>query len=145
MTRATPSPQTHGKDPVEDDETSPDVASLLGVHLRCTEVCLEDIEVDDLDADVAVEHRCDLRGDDSKDVCGDLELLVEDGQSWNDVAVLSLGMVDDAAINEVNDEDERLGGDRGLPEGQRLLHLGHKLDEDLCDISLLSAKFFGLT
>lgn len=61
------------------------------------------------------------------------EGIVVDTQRSDDVGVLSRVGVDEDTEEHVDDINERLGDEGGLPEGMRLTHLGHELDKDLGD------------
>ena len=120
-----------GDGPVDGDDDGPEDFAFAGGEERGVEEVHEDVVVEDFDADVAVQACGDETGGDGEHVADDLPAVGGDALVGELVGVLALEVVDVAAVDEVDGEDEELGAPHGLDEVAGAFHFGHEFDEEL--------------
>jgi len=115
--------------PVDGDHADPDEFSCSTGEVGKTKQFLEDVLVEDLDSDIAIQCSGDQASDERDDItslerAGGRETLVGgvDG-------VLTLKGIDVDSKEEIDDVDEGVGQDQRLPKVEWLTHLGHELAE----------------
>jgi len=140
-----------GEGPVDGHEGGPEELAAPGRQGRGAEQVLQDLNVDDLEADVAVQAGGDEGGEEQDDVAGRLPGVGGEALDDGVVAVLALcGVVsvlvtggdemggtetylvrvDKDAVKHVADVDEELGAEERLPKVVGVAHLAHKGSKD---------------
>jgi len=118
-----------GDGPVGGDEGDPEPFAGCGGEGWGVEKLLEDFDVGDFDADVAVEGGGDQAGDDVHDVGGGLPVIRGEALHHGVEGILSLVRVDKNTEEEVDDIDEDVGAEDTLPEIPGVAHLSQEGDE----------------
>lgn len=118
-----------GTRPVDWYERSPDYLSFLCGQRRCTEEVGEDIVVQDLDADIAIETSSNQCAEETDDVSNSLPGVDRNALERRIDGILSLIAVEEASVKDIDDVDERLSADHSLPEITGTSHLRHELGE----------------
>lgn len=112
---------------VEGNEEDPQGLALLGSEVGAAEHVLNDVLVDDLDTNVAIENSCNKRRDQVEGVGRGLPSVGTDALVGRIVGELTLSRVDYQAEDQVADIDEHLSHKLSLDEVQGSLHLSHEL------------------
>ena len=118
-------------DPPDGHDGGVDELPALGDERRHIEDVHEDVVVQDLDADVAVQAGSNKGSDERDHVAGRLPIVWCDALITGVVAVLALEVVYEAAVDQVDAVDEELRSPHGLDEVAGPAHLGHELHEQL--------------
>ena len=113
-----------GQRPVGGDHGNPEDLAHPDGERGSAEELLEDVIVDDLDTNVAVQGGSDETRDDVADVGSGLVVVWRETLHNGVECILALVAVDKDAEEHVNDIDEGLGADQAFPEVPGLAHLG---------------------
>lgn len=119
-----------GDDPVSGYECCPEEFALLGSERRGFEELLEDLDVGDFDADVAVESSGNETSDEVHDVASGLPVVGRETLHNGVVGILALVGVDEDTEEHVQKVDEKIGEEHALPEIPWVTHLCEEGDED---------------
>lgn len=119
-----------GDDPVHRDHGRPEHLPRRGRQRRRPEDALQELDVEHLHPDVAVQPGRDEPRDEAEDVRGRLPHVGRQALDDGVEAVLALEGVHVDAEHEVDGVDEDLAEEEGLPEVHRVPHLGHEGSED---------------
>ncbi len=119
-----------GEYPVGGHECYPEPFAGFAGEGWSMEELLEDFNVGNFDADVAVERSGDQSSDDIHDVSGGLPVVGGEALHHGVEGVLALVGVDKETEKHVDDVDEDVGAEDSFPEIPGVAHLGKEGDEE---------------
>lgn len=121
-----------GQSPVGGDHDNPKDLAHPDSKRRSVKELLEDVGVDDLDADVAVQGSSNKTRDDVTDIGGGLIVVWRETLHNRVIRILTLIAVDKDAEEHVNNVDKDLGADQAFPEVPWMAHLRQEVKEQHC-------------
>jgi hypothetical protein len=116
--------------PVSRYERRPEEFALLGSERWGFEEFLEDFDVGDFDADVAVESGGNETSYQVHDVASGLPVVGRETLHDGVIGILALVGVDEEAKEHVHEVDKKIGEEHALPEIPWVTHLCEEGDED---------------
>jgi len=117
--------------PVNGDDGSKQVFAGFRIERRGIEDFLQNLVVQDFDADVTIQASRNQARNDDHHVAGRLEAIDAQPHVRDGKRILSLKVVDVASVDEVDSVDEELREPHGLDKIPRASHLGHDFDKEL--------------